>query len=123
MPFEYEFRTELRQLRIRWSGDVDDADLLTADQELRAHPEFDPDFDVLVDFSAASSREVSRSGILQVVARPPAMSSKSRRVFVVSDDLGFGLGRMFEQLRGVDTGETLICRDLGEAERWLARED
>lgn len=122
VPFEYEFRVELRPLRIRWSGDVEDADLLTADQELRTHPEFDRDFDVLVDFSAGSSRELSRSGILQVVARPPALSSKSRRAFVVSDDPGFGLGRMFEQMRGADTGETLICRDLDEAEHWLARE-
>ncbi len=122
MPHEYEFHRELRQLHIRFIGPVTDVVLLAADEEMRTHPDFDPDFDQLIDFRQATSGEISREGILELVSKPPAFSPRSRRAFLMPNDLGFGLGRMFEQMRGEGAGEIRVCRDEEEAARWLARE-
>jgi hypothetical protein len=43
----------------------------------------------------------------------------ARRAIVVQSDLGFGMSRMYELLRGDLTQTIRVFRDVDQAKRWL----
>ena len=123
MPFDYEYEKEQRRHRVRWVGPVTTAALIEAHDEIQGYPHFDPGDDQILDFREATSFDLSTDSIEGVTRRKPSFGATSRRAFVTPDDLGFGLGRMFEQLRDGQAGEIRIFRDMEEAERWLDGDD
>lgn len=120
MPVSFELDLPGRIVRVRMHGAISDADLIVADDELRASADFHPDFDQLVDTREAEGGEVTTSAIRELARRPPLFSQRSRRAFVVRNDVGYGLARIFQARRGDVAGEIQIFRSLAHAEHWLA---
>jgi len=121
MPVEFELEARKRRIRVRWIGPITGDEMLKADAQFRGKPEpgFEPDFDQLIDLRSATGGEVSTETLQILTSRPPAFARSSRRALVVRSDLGYGLSRMWEQMRSDEAGEIRVFRDMDEAERWL----
>ena len=100
------------------SGNMGDEELLGLGDELAKTPELNPNFSLLIDLRQASGRNVTSAGVHKLVERPLVLSAASRRAVVVPSDLGFGMARMYELLRGNRPGAIRVFRDYDEARRW-----
>jgi hypothetical protein len=121
MAIRIEVSIENRLVYVHYEGLVDDGLLLGADDDLRANADFRPHFDQIADLSAAHGQAVTRQGIQALVSRPPLFGTQSRRAIVVSNELGYGLVRMFELMRDSSAGEIRVFKDIDEAYAWLGR--
>jgi hypothetical protein len=93
--------------------------------DIRAHmkavgedSDFRKDMDQLVDFTAVSQFGVSGEQIRRAAPHSP-FGDGSRRAFVGSSDLMFGISRMFELSFSDKHGAVEVFRSVEEAERWL----
>jgi hypothetical protein len=121
MAIRIDISIENRLVYVHYAGLVDDELLLGADDDLRANADFQPHFDQIADLSSAHGQDVTRQGIQSLVNRPPLFGKESRRAIVVSNELGFGLVRMFELMRDSSAGEIRVFKDIDEAYAWLGR--
>lgn len=121
MPVEFQLEIEKRRLRVRWIGPVSGHAMLEADIEFREKPQtgFEADFDQLIDMRAATIGDIPTETLQVLTSKPPAFARSSRRALVVPSDLGYGLSRMWEQMRTDEAGDIRVFRDIDEAERWL----
>lgn len=87
---------------------------------LLRHPDFRPEFRQLSDFREITKVTLTHPEISQLAARR-IFSNTSKRAFVVSNNVQFGLSRMFGTLRAFE-GETGIhvFRDMDKALAWLS---
>ena len=99
------------------------ADLLGHMERLSKDPDFDPDFSQVLDFRQITALEIGPEDVRQLAQRN-IFSPRSRRAFVVKDDLQFGLARMFEIHRELK-GETgiRVFRTFDEAMDWIMVRD
>jgi hypothetical protein len=119
---QYRVDSERRVIFSSASGVITDEDLRKHQTELRADPAFDRSFDQLWDFTAVDEVEVSPDA-LRRLARARSYSATAKRAVVTPDDLGFGLGRMFQMLHDEAPEEVQIFRTLADARRWLGLDD
>ena len=105
------------------SGELDDEGLLRLCEELENAPEEESDFSLLIDLRKASGQDVTTAGTRAVAAQPLVLAPSSRRAVVVPTELGFGMARMYEMLRGASGGATRVFRSYEEAEIWVRTGD
>ena len=95
------------------------AEFLDHMARMSADPRFRPEFDQLVDCRAITLLDFT-GGQLRELAGRSIFSAQSRRAFVVSSDLQFGLSRMFAAYRELSGARgTMIFREMREALSWL----
>jgi hypothetical protein len=88
-------------------------------RRLLADPEFDPAFDLLMDFREAAAMELTHDEIVEMT-NIRVFSDDSRRAYVVSTPEQFGLARMFSSYRVPGGSEAYrVFTDMGEALAWL----
>lgn len=89
---------------------------------LRAQPGLAAAPGVLVDLQAADLDRVGAEDVRRFAADESLLARDQKLAIVVSGPFGYGLGRMFEQLRaGRTTVRVFQTRD--EADAWLTRAD
>jgi hypothetical protein len=119
MPTFFKIYKERRLVMSTFSGVVTMADALAHRQNLQKHPDFDPSFSQLVDFSNVTKIELSREDI-ERLAQDTIFSLNSRRAALATCDLAYELARMFEMLRKSKGEEGLrVFRHLDEAVDWV----
>ncbi len=123
MPAYFKIDKEHRLVMSTLSGVLTLADALAHQENLRKHPDFDPTFSQLMDGTHLTTIELRKEDIDRL-ARDSIFSSDSRRAFVTSSDVAFGLARMFEMLRNA-LGEKgiRVFRSLDEALEWVLAKD
>ena len=107
------------------SGDVTAGDLRAALTELYEKPEIHPDQRSIWDLREANVRGMSAADVQQIadpVSGSWAGRGVPRNALVASEDLVFGLSRMYEARLG-GGGETRVFRDMSEALSWLSASD
>ncbi len=119
MDASYDFDSEGRVVIVTIHGELTDQGLLEGYDRLVGDPRFRPDYDQLVDLRDARGREVTAQGVQALVARPAEFAPTSRRAIVIRSDLGFGMARMYEILRGGQAGDVRVFKDLDAAKQWL----
>jgi hypothetical protein len=119
MPCEFFIDTDRRLVISRGTETFRYADFLDHMKILAPDPRFKPEFDHLVDCRKFERFDVTPAQI-QEIGSQSVFAPRSRRAFVVSSDLHFGLGRMFANYRDVKCGQlTVVFRDMREAAFWL----
>jgi hypothetical protein len=115
----YTIDIERRLVLSSGAGVLTKEDLLGHMERLSKDPDFDPDFCQLVDFTQITALEFEPDDVRQLAQRN-IFSPRSRRAFVVKDDLQFGLARMFEIYRELN-GEAgiRVFRTFDEAMDWI----
>lgn len=98
--------------------------LITADdlrqglRAIREEPAFAPDFRHLAVMDGSARISVS-TAMVRVLIQEAPFGAGARRAVVTPGDLAFGLGRMYQMLRGGALGEVDIFRELDPAITWL----
>ena len=85
MPVSVTIDLERRLTITVGEGVVTDAEFLRAREELLANPDFDPAFDRIWDFHAATEAQMSEAVVAQLVATSPNSDRPICRAVVVSE--------------------------------------
>ena len=119
MPAFYKIDKERRLVLSSGTGVFNKEAAQSHQERLLADPEFDSSYSQLMDFTHVTQIDLTAADVQQLALRN-IFSPESRRAFLVTNDLGFGLGRMFEILRE-SAGERgiRVFRDLEEALDWV----
>ncbi len=123
MPFFYKIDKERRLVMSTAAGELTKDEVLSLQDQLRKDPDFDPSFSQLSDLTHVTVMNITGAE-MQELAASTAFSSRSRRAVLASNDLAFGLARMFEQIREAkgDLG-IRVFRKLEDALDWIVNED
>jgi hypothetical protein len=115
----YKIDKERKLVLSSGTGVLTKEDILGHMDRLSKDPDFDPNFSQVSDFTQITVLEIGPEDVRQLAQRN-VFSPRSRRAFVVKDDLQFGLARMFEIHRDL-SGETgiRVFRTFDEAMDWI----
>jgi hypothetical protein len=106
------------------TGDLLPEELTSVLDEVYSEPEHDPDMNVLWDLreaSVASFTIKDVEALRDFVAPNWGTGGRSLAALVVSDDLQYGMSRMYEMLSESRTGGKIrVFRDMDEAVGWLS---
>jgi len=119
VPATYEIDKQRRLVIATLADPVTVAEALASQERLLRDPDFDPSFSQIVDCTRFTASGLQASDVRRLAERN-VFSPGSHRAFVVSSNLVYGFGRMFEMLRE-SAGEDgiRVCRDLDEAVDWI----
>ena len=119
MPAFYKIDKERRLVLSSASGVFTLADAVSHMDKLSNDPDFDPSFSQIADFTQVTRIELSSNDIRRLAQRG-IFSAHSRRAFIAPNETIFGIGRMFEILRGLEGEKGIrIFRTLEEALDWV----
>jgi hypothetical protein len=119
MPCEFLIDTDRRLVISRGTDTFRYADFVEHMKILAPDRRFRPEFDHLVDCRKFQQFDVTPAQI-QEMGGQSVFAAQSRRAFVVSSALHFGLGRMFANYRDVKRGQlTVVFREMRDATAWL----
>jgi hypothetical protein len=117
MQVDQRVDQDRRTVFLTLTGTLTDEGLLGLADLMRNTPSVGRDFSLLIDLRFSSGREITTSGVWQMATRPLALSVDARRAVVVPPGLGYGMARMYEQLRG--PGGMRVFLDYDEALHWI----
>jgi hypothetical protein len=120
VPASYTIDKERRLVLSVGTGLLTREDLWGHMGRLSEDPNFDPTFCQLLDFTRVTGLDVEPEDVRQLAQRN-VFSQQSRRSFVVTNDLQFGLARMFEIHRDLAGEKGIrVFRTFAEAVDWLS---
>jgi len=96
------------------TGEFTRADFIEHMSRLKADPNFNPDFNQVVDCRAITLLNLNGDEVRDLASQS-IFSVRSRRAFVASSDLQFGLGRMFAAYREMAGQQMMVFKDMQEA--------
>ena len=115
----YKIDKERRLVLSSGAGVLTKEDILGHMDRLSKDPDFDPDFSQVSDFTQLTGLNIEPEDVRQLAQRN-IFSPRSRRAFVVKDDLQFGLARMFQTHRELSgEGGIRVFRTIDEALDWV----
>lgn len=123
MEFSVTFDAKAK-LRIQTlSGEATVEDLMEAVKAVHRHPEFDPTYDYIWDFSECRLDDVTSNSMAEFASfihrKWDGIGDPPRGAIVASRDLEFGLTRVLGIYLG-DGGDLCEFRDIEEAKAWLS---
>jgi hypothetical protein len=118
MTASYRIAKSLGTIFTSLEGVLTDDDLITHQQELESDSDFDPAFAQLIDCRGVTEVAIE-SATIRAIATPSFYAPGAKRAIVATREAVYGLARMYERLRGGESNEVRVFRDLKEARRWL----
>jgi len=126
MPITYVIDESSGVVLTTASGVLTDQELLEHKRKLTSDSKFRPGMVELSDIRAITKLAVTNAGIAQFVsqdASDKAALEGHKLAIVVSDDLAFGMARMYEMMTSMNIPGVRIFRDINEARSWLGLPD
>jgi hypothetical protein len=99
------------------SGELTLDEIKATSAEIQGHSEFHPDFQQLIDLSAASKCHLYAKDLYQLKDAYDPFSNKGKRAVVAPDAVWFGIGRMYQLM--LNSTQFAVFRSLPEAIAWL----
>jgi len=128
MPIDHEIDHEHRLVRARGRGIFTDQDVFSYQRDVWSRPDV-AGYDELIDMTEVERIELpSVDRVLDLAKVSAAMdrdAPPSKLAIVAATDLAFGLGRMYQTLRGLEhrsTKQVGVFRSLAEALAFLLGE-
>jgi hypothetical protein len=120
MPFSYVVCSEHRLVISTGSDLVTWEEIKTRQDQTKTDPDFNPEFDQIVDLRAVTGFDMTTDHA-RLLARRMIFSVTSKRAFVAASPAVFGMGRMWEILTEMsDTPSQIrVFYDLPSALKWL----
>jgi hypothetical protein len=100
-------------------GEINDADILEHSSLIRSHPDFDPSFSEILDFSGVTGGTISAFAVKELSRRVSIYKPTSLHVVVAPQDHIFGLARMAEALAEKTKPNAVVVRTMDEARKIL----
>jgi len=125
MPITYRVYHDLRLVAAAGQGILTDADVFAYQQEVWSRPDV-AGYDELVDMTRVTQIALPSAqrvrDLAKVAAKMDDTGSKTHFAIVATEDVAFGLGRMFQSYRELDpksTKEVGVFRTMEEALAFL----
>lgn len=120
MPCSYVIDTDKRLVISTARDCITFAEVMEHQDQLRADPAFNPDFNQLVDASAVTRVDATLDEVKRVASRR-IFSSSSRRAFVATNPDVFGVGRLLGAHLGMGRipQQVSVFYDMPSALEWL----
>ena len=119
MPSEYVIDESIGLVFSKGLGVFTHHDFIMHMTMLGQDARFKPEFNQIVDCRSISEMELNAEQIKDLVGRT-IFSPLSRRAFLGSSDLQYGMSRMFAAYQEINGKQNIIVsRDMGEALAWL----
>lgn len=120
MSFGYIVYKDLRLVVSTGLNCVSWTEIKACQDQTKTDPNFNPEFDQIVDLRATTSFEMT-SEQARVLARRMIFSFSSKRAFVASRPAIFGMGRMWEAYTELsdNPSQIQVFYDLSLALKWL----
>ena len=119
MPAKYRIDKSLGVVFTTVRGVFTGQDVLTHGQRLLDDPDFDPNYNHLIDLRDVIEIGISPHEMESITTHKHIFSQKSRRAIVAETDFKFAMSRMYEILSNIESGPIEVFRDMAEARRWL----
>jgi hypothetical protein len=118
MPAQFVINGDYRVVFSRGAGVLTYDDITGHMDRLSSDPRFNPDFNQIIDYTDVTELALTVQHVKHLAKRNN-FSAKSRRAYVVTVDLHFGLSRMFASLREAE-GEPgiIVFREMPPAIIW-----
>src|SRR5512140_3490441 len=128
MPAHHAIDNDRKVITTNWTSEANDSELVAALRQylenIRTLPEYHA-YDEIVDFSGASSFNLSADGLArlaQIAAGSDIHGARTRLAIVVTKPLAYGLGRMYEIYRSMIprvNKEVRVFKDRVKAYDWI----
>jgi hypothetical protein len=119
MPAFYKIDKERRLVLTTVWGVFTFADAVSHQRKLAKDSDFDPSLSQIADFTQVTQFDVTADDIHRF-AQSSIFSPMSRRAILVPNEAAFGIGRMYEILRGLEGEKGIrVLRTLEEALDWV----
>jgi hypothetical protein len=102
-----------------FSDELTDADILGLAPLVRSHPDLDPSFSAIMDFSGVTASSVSTSAIEKAARRPGNFNPTSMHVVIAPQDHIFGLARMSQVFAEKTRPNSAVVRTMEEAHEFI----
>lgn len=123
MPVSYEIDKERQLVICTVTGVCTAEDVLGFHKQILNDSDFDPAFSQLMDGTGITRTDIEPSQMRTLADRSP-FSLTSRRALVAESDLGFGLLRVYEIVRGLKGDRQIrVFRTRAAALDWLLAKD
>ena len=122
MPTKLNIDAKANIVYSTFYGDMTTKDLVQHIAAIRKHPDFNPDFDELIDASGVRSFDVPSEDVRELASQKSPFHPQAKRALVAPQDLVFGLGRMFQTFGSDQRPHFIVVRTLEEAHRRLGLE-
>ena len=103
-------------------GEVSDDEILRHGQDIQADPDFNPNFDEIVDFTSVTRSLVSEAALGMLASNKSIFSSQTRHIIVTPADRLFKLAQKYKALTAVTRPRLFVVRTLDEAYQLLGIE-
>ena len=123
MPISYRIVREARLVITTGRGILSFAEARDQQNAMQADPAFDPTFDQLLDLTGVTEFALSPAEA-KAMAEPRPFSPASKRAYVSSSPVVFGMGRLMEAHHGQQPSCSIthVFGDLASALAWLGLE-
>ena len=112
MPCELSVYPELRAFHSKYHGEVTLPDVFSQREQIAAHPDFSPEFSLIIDLSGATRLGMQYAQIETLAKSESPLKRFAKHIFVAPSDAAYGIARMYQVL-GVDAHpNTVIVRTL-----------
>jgi hypothetical protein len=122
MSGAYTIDLERSLVRSRGWGVLTNRELLAHARALTRDPHFAPNFRQLADLRAVTDVQITAATIKEMVRLNPFWTG-ARRALVITNDVLFGMARMYQILKDESPDELQIFRNMDDAIQWLGLAD
>ena len=123
MGYSFEFDEANNVLRVTWKGPLTDNPLIEEVAKARKFLASRPGVRGIADYSGVTAENLSSEAIRRVAWAPTQGEERAIVVSVVSNDMAFGLARMFSMLTEQQRPNRPVVRTMEEAYQLLKLTD
>ena len=123
MAYQFDFNSTYGILRCRFEGDVTDESLKECYKASGEYVAFTNPNVAIMDFSNASSLNVSSQTVRDLANRAPSMSGSQPRFLVAPSPSLYGMARMFQQYGSETRPQMHVVRSMDEVYAILGVEE
>lgn len=103
-------------------GEIDDGDLFHVVSLIRSHPDFDPSFSDVMDFSGVTAGTLSTSALYEKSLQESIFHRKSMHLIIAPHPHIFGLARMSQVFAEKKKPRVAVVKTIDEARKFLKLE-
>jgi hypothetical protein len=121
MPIEFRYDLKKKAIFGTVKSPATIEDFKAAMNAVMTSDQFPPDMRTLWDMRELDFTQIDRNFQTKLVKIRKQFPERgaARLAFIVADDLGFGMSRMFEMLTGDASGRIGVFKSFSEGEEWL----
>lgn len=115
MPVILKINPQKRVVHSTFFGTVTDAELLGHTETISWHPDFQPEYDEIVDLTMVTDMQVTPNGLQQLASKKSLFLSSSKHAVVAPKDLSFQKAEEFRRMAEASRPNLKVVRTAAEA--------